>query len=142
MRRLTAAGVALLTGLAPAAPRLKDPPLAGEWLLVEVNGQPAHGFETVETFTPDGTIRAHTRMADGRVIDARTRYKVDRAARPARIDLTDGPTGQPAEGIFRVEGDTLKICVRHGPGSRPAEFKPGGDGEPSVLVYKRVKPKD
>lgn len=142
MWRLATAGVVAWAGAAAAAPALKDPPLAGEWRLVEIDGRPPDGFETTEAFGPDGTYRSHTRMADGRVIESRARYTTDRAARPARIDLTDGPSGEPAEGIFQIEGDTLTACVRHGRGSRPTAFKADPGGGASVFVFKRVKPKD
>ena len=96
MRRLTAAGVVALAGAALAAPNLKDPPLAGEWRLAEIDGRPPDGFETVEVFGPDGSRRAHTRMADGRVIESRARYTTDRAARPPGSTCPAGrPAGRP-----------------------------------------------
>jgi uncharacterized protein (TIGR03067 family) len=100
------------------------------------------------TFAP-GAFR-FTFAADGRLVQssggAETigRYQVDASASPAAIDLFSPPTKRsdsagPGLGIFRVNGDTLEICVRSGPGERPAAFTAGEGSGATLMTFKRVK---
>ena len=45
------------------------------------------------------------------------------------------------EGIYRLQGDRLEICVAHHPNARPTEFRVDKDHEWQwLLVYRRVPP--
>jgi len=65
------------------------------------------------------------------------------SADPPAIDLTatSGPDrGKVHRGIYKVDGDTLVLCLG-GPGQeRPREFRsPAGSGH-ALIILKRVKP--
>jgi uncharacterized protein (TIGR03067 family) len=143
MYRLTAAVVMLLTGLALAAPRLKDPPkktspLVGQWRLVLMNGSEP-GYSMDMEYLADGTA---IRLRDKTHSDEyRSRYTTDTSTNPAQLDYLYNEAGKPpALCIFKVEGDTLTICYSTGEDrSRPKEF-----GQPRTMlqVLKRIKLKD
>jgi uncharacterized protein (TIGR03067 family) len=62
--------------------------------------------------------------------------KLDPAKKPAEIDLTplDGKNkGQTFQGIYKLEGDKLTICVTRPGGGRPKEFATKA-GSGTVLV--------
>jgi uncharacterized protein (TIGR03067 family) len=147
MWRVVLAGV--VAASASAAPRLKDPPqtaIIGDWVAV---GSQKDGVTV--TFAP-GTIR-FAFEAGGRWVQSPGRsetigwYLVDASASLAAIDMflpptrpTDRPV--PGLGIFRVNGDTLEICVRSGPGERPADFAAGEGSGATLMTFKRVKRKE
>jgi RNA polymerase sigma factor (sigma-70 family) len=66
-------------------------------------------------------------------------YKLDLAVKPKTIDIiTD--QGDGADGIYKLEGDTLTICIPYVPRmERPTEFVSKEDSDTSLIVLKRVK---
>jgi uncharacterized protein (TIGR03067 family) len=73
---------------------------------------------------------------DDKVTEEAT-FVLDPAKKPPTIDLTAtaGPgKGKVAYGIYRIEGDTLTLCIGD---KRPSEFK--GQGTAGLLQFKRVK---
>ena len=50
---------------------------------------------------------------------------------------------KPVLGIYEVNGDELKICLRHGlsAGGRPSEFSSKPDTSLILIVFKRAKAK-
>lgn len=69
--------------------------------------------------------------------DMEGEFKMDPAAKPKSIDLS--MMGKTANGIYELDGDTLKLCIAEPPGSaRPTEMKPDGKGI-AVVTLKRVK---
>ena len=77
---------------------------------------------------------------------AKSRFEVDPGRSPKTIDMTgvEGPgQGKTAEGIYKIEGERLTICLPGGKGdspagrARPAEFS-GGE-HMSLVVLERIK---
>jgi uncharacterized protein (TIGR03067 family) len=140
VNRLTTTVVVMLAELAPAAPRLKDPPkqtppIVGKWRLVSIFGQkPASGW-TMEYFADGRAVRTN----DNNSPEFWCRYNSDTSTDPARLDYLHDYR-PPGLCIFKVEGDTLTVCyLESDRKERPKAF-----GEPSILeqVFKRVKPQD
>jgi uncharacterized protein (TIGR03067 family) len=71
-------------------------------------------------------------------------FKIDPAKKPKQIDLVaeDGPEkGKKVEGIYQIEGDTLKLAIvpPDGGGKRPENFNAGGDSTAVVMTFQRAK---
>jgi len=136
--------------LASAAPALKDrppkePPIVGEWLRVghtqagtpvAPDHEPHHQVFTAEgewQYTyggrPDGT-RGKSFVTDPR-------------QSPPTIDISLSAGGKANwRGIYKVEGDTLTLCLVTGDRDRPKTFESTADQPTTVWVFTRVKPKD
>ena len=120
---------------ATAAPRLKDPPakerasIVGEW--VQDHGGRWHEF------TAGGEVRV------GDVAGPRTtRYATDGQTSPAGLDLTHRDKKATWHGIYKIEGNTLTICLSlHAGEPRPTSFERSDDPPVSLQTYTRVKPK-
>jgi uncharacterized protein (TIGR03067 family) len=138
-----AAGSLPADGRGPSRDAFRDaatvPTLEGEWEVVSV----LHGGESGNERDTRITIR------DGRMAvqerGARRKeeygYRLPRAHTPAgAIDLvvTEGPQkGQVFPGIYRAEGNALRLCVRPEPGAaRPAALA-APKGSPDVLITLR-----
>jgi len=75
--------------------------------------------------------------------DHQREFTIDPAESPKHIDMTrqfeDRKDTFP--GIYKIDGDTLKLCVDDFGRDRPAEFKTTKDTPShSLLVFKRAKP--
>jgi uncharacterized protein (TIGR03067 family) len=134
-----------------AAPGLKDPPkdpsgLVGDWVYEKImiaggdGPDPPKGLTM--TFTPDGMTAVHSGSEKPRF----TPYKVDPKKDPPEIDFVPSPTspGTPVRyGIYRIDGDTLTLCVTDGDNTtRPAAFEPPPGTQGGMITLKRVKKKD
>jgi uncharacterized protein (TIGR03067 family) len=67
-------------------------------------------------------------------------YQHREAKTPWEIDLTEvkgGPQGLTIKGIYRIDGDTLKLAFSIG-GTRPKTFT-SSDNESGVIIFKRKK---
>jgi uncharacterized protein (TIGR03067 family) len=76
-----------------------------------------------------------------RATDSRP-FKIDSRKKPGTIDLrsTEGRIrGQTAEGIFEVDGETLRLGLVDPGKPRPMKFTSEGGLGHHVLVYKRQK---
>ena len=135
-------GVVLAVG-APGdkeAPKKGPPSIVGEW-----DGEKAvRGGQ--ERPIPDGGVKA-TFTADGKLIfkegnkdPEEGSYKVDAKKDPAEIDLTPPREDGTLIGIYKIDGDTLTICLSEkGSADRPTKFE-SPDGTNIMLVtMKRVK---
>jgi uncharacterized protein (TIGR03067 family) len=88
--------------------------LVGIWACASgVNDGKALAEETVQklrlTLTKDGGYKTER----GKQVLFDSTYKIDAGKQPKHIDLIgteEENTGKPAQGIYVLEGDTLKIC--------------------------------
>ena len=140
----------LLTALALAvgAPGPKDPPkkdvnpLLGAWVgeKAETGGMPLPvGGMTME-FKPGGKVV----MADGGKPPEEGGYTADPKKDPPEIDLTAPAAGGKAVtmlGIYKVEGDTLTLCLA-AVGGRPTKFESAAGQATLLLTFKRAKKKE
>lgn len=137
-----------LTSFLAAADEAKDvaakkerEKLAGTWKIVsaERDGQADKGSQNaVVTFTADGKLTV--KLAEGESGDGT--YKLDPSKKPKAIDYTPnfGPDkGKLHEGIYALEGETLKICRSDPSKPRPTEFATKVDSGQMLLVLKREK---
>jgi uncharacterized protein (TIGR03067 family) len=127
-----------------SAPTLKDrpedDPLIGRWAdtSLVVDGRPDPQWRGGECeFRLGGR---QVLYSDGAEVPGGPRtYKTDPRARPATIDLTEGD--RTYLGIYKVEGDTLTLSIRHDRrGPRPTDFGPARGV--MTRTFTRVKPKD
>jgi uncharacterized protein (TIGR03067 family) len=110
--------------------------MQGEWVISR-----AHNRGVVEevggasVWTIKGDVLTTSR--DGKIVS--TCYiRLDGRTRPGSIDLHNKREGDadPAPGRYRVDGDTLTVCI--GPGVRPRDLSGFGPSN-GVWVYKRKK---
>jgi uncharacterized protein (TIGR03067 family) len=148
----TLLGLALVV----AAPNLKDEPkkvpeIVGQWVVekMSVGGKEAGRTPTdmVYEFTADGQWLI---KRDGVLNKTPPReIKYDTKAKPATIDVIyttaapgKGGISRDMHGIYKVEGDTLTICLSPSGGERPTKFD-SDQGTPVMLMtLTRVKKKD
>jgi uncharacterized protein (TIGR03067 family) len=139
---------AMLLGvvLAVVAPGDKDatkkeaPTLVGEW-----DGEKAvrggkerpvpEGGITV-TFTKDGKLL----FKEGTKDSTEGSYKVDAKKDPAEIDLTPPKEEGTMLGIYKIDGDTLTICLSEkGSTDRPTRFESPEGTNFMLITLKRIK---
>lgn len=115
--------------------------LAGTWKVTsaERDGQPdKRSQNALTTFQADGKFTV--KFTDGTGGDGT--FTLDPTKKPRAVDYTlnYGPDkGKLHEGIYELEGDTLKIC-RSEPGKpRPTEFATKTDSGHMLLVLRREK---
>jgi uncharacterized protein (TIGR03067 family) len=117
--------------------------LVGTWACASgVNDGKALGEETVQkvrlTLTKDGGYKTER----GKQVLFDSTYKIDASKRPKHIDLigTEGENvGKAAQGIYVLEGDTLKICYTMPGKERPKEFESTPGSGATLVVWKRLK---
>lgn len=137
-------GLALtLSAPGPKEAPKKNPPHIGSWKLetLTLGGQalplPDAEKKTI-TFTADGKI---LRDEGGKTEDGGT-YSVDLKKSPCEIDVVEGAgakKGQMSKGIFKVDGDTLTVCVPIGDETRPTSFESPAGSRYILFTAKRVK---
>jgi uncharacterized protein (TIGR03067 family) len=140
----------LALAFTPAAPKAKDPPkkeapsLVGEWVAEQVvmGGKevPAGaGLDGLRmTFAADGTT---TVRITGQKPEAGT-YTADPKKNPAEIDLLPaaGKAEPPGLGVYKLDGDTLVLCVATGNGAeRPKRVESPGGSQALLITLKRAK---
>jgi uncharacterized protein (TIGR03067 family) len=140
---------AVLIGLALTlgAPGVKDTPkkdpasIVGEW----VGEKAVSGGK--EKPVPEGGI-SFTFTADGKLMvtegkrekpDAGS-YKIDSKKNPAEIDIMPPPDKKEPtiHGIYKIDGDTLTICIGHET-DRPTKFESPEGAKTMLMILKRAK---
>src|SRR4051794_27348654 len=91
-------------GLAPAAPKLKDPPTTGRMNLVGC--WVPHDGGRLQEFTDGGVL-----LVGEEPSREPPRYVINTKTNPAEFDLTHPGNDVTWRGICKVEGDTLSICI-------------------------------
>jgi uncharacterized protein (TIGR03067 family) len=142
--RTRSVGVLIVTALALAAghragagPEKGPAPLQGTWKVVslEIDGEVREFPETPLRWVIKGNkvLYAGAPLAD---------LTVDPATTPKNIDLGFLKPKRTYEGIYAVEGDTLKVCVNRrteGVKERPLDFATKGKPDMRLLVFQRQK---
>ncbi len=119
--------------------------LQGTWQIVSEENNEKEGTEEAikgaQLIVKDATWKLQ--KAEKIVFTAEVALGADR--KPKTFDLVIGEKEKKTtiQGIYEVDGDTLKTCIRLGEGERPKEFSTKGGKKESALVlsvYKRQKP--
>jgi uncharacterized protein (TIGR03067 family) len=117
--------------------------LLGTWEVTAsvINGESAPADELLNmviVFTPD---LLKTRTLKG---TDRQKYKLDPARTPKEIDLNSPDPDAPAEvthfeGIYDLNGDSLRICLAKPGTPRPGQFTAPAGSERFIVVLQRQK---
>jgi uncharacterized protein (TIGR03067 family) len=136
----------LALSLPLGAPALKDPPtkmpsIVGEWVRIghTQTGQPvAVGRENHhQVFTAEGEWVYW--YGDGRAQPGGKTYAIDIKQSPPTIDIFLNPAKDDGwRGIYKIEKDTLTLCLIKIPGQRPKTFESSADKPTNVWVFQRV----
>jgi len=122
------------------APKKEAPTVVGEW---DSEKAVQGGMERP---LPDGGIKI-TFTTDGKFLfkkganDEQTgSYKADATKSPSEIDITPPNEDAPHIGIFKIDGDTLTICLADkGSTDRPTKFESPDGTKIMLITLKRVK---
>lgn len=140
----------LALSLPVGAPNLKDrppkePPIVGEWVRVDhiqagtpvKLDNPSHR----QVFREDGGWEYY--YGDNKTHSEQMGFVTNARQSPAAIDLyRDRSRAEGWRGIYKIEKDTLTLCLVNTPGERPKAFESSADRQTTVWVFKRVTPKD
>ena len=143
---LTAVGLALLVGTpAPKeAPKKADvPSIVGEWECSSFMGggraatpNELSQIAIVMEFTADGKFRSQ----EGKARHT-GKYTINASKDPAELDYAAGGIAKGNHGIYKVDKDTLTICVAEGGGVRPTKFESPAGTRIMLLTFTRVEKK-
>jgi uncharacterized protein (TIGR03067 family) len=135
--------------LAPAAPALKDrppkePPIIGEWFRVGHTEAgkpvPTDRENHRQVFRADG---AWEYSYGGGQPNGGMRFVTDPKQSPPTVDIQINAAGMAHyRGIYKVEGETLTLCLVTGDRERPRAFESSPDRPTTIWVFTRVKSKD
>ena len=140
-------GLALTVG-APAAkepPKKESPTIVGEWTGEKATAggkdKPVPPGGVIFVFTADGMLM----VKEGGRVDAKAGgFTHDPKKTPAEIDLVEPGGKGSILGIYKIEGDTLPLCILGGnvaggaPG-RPSKFESPEGSQTMLMTFKRVK---
>jgi uncharacterized protein (TIGR03067 family) len=138
-------GAAMLTAAAPAGDKDAGDldKLQGDWVTKSfvMDGGPL----PKEKQFPDRlmTIKgdAFSEFRNGKVA-VRGTIKVDTSKTPKWLDATfkeGGPVGETIEGIYELDGDSLKVCIGTPETDRPTKFGSTTGSKLRLIQYERKK---
>jgi uncharacterized protein (TIGR03067 family) len=136
---LLALAVLVAAPAAKDAPKKDPPALVGEWAVESTveNGKP--------TDPPAGATWAFT--ADRKsvltvkgIVEFEITYEADPKRTPSWLDMPDWPSGKGARGIYKVEKDTLTLCLVEEDQERPTAFGSPAGSKILLVTLTRVKP--
>ena len=143
------AAAVIVLSVSVTAPQLKDkspkePPIFGDWLRVghtEAGAPVAPDREPHrQVFKTDGEWEYY--YGDKGAPGGKS-FAVDPRQSPPTIDISiNSGASTHYRGIYKVEGDTLTLCLVTGDRDRPKAFESTQDRPTTIWVFKRIKPKD
>lgn len=118
--------------------------LQGSWTAesMVINGMraPLDVIKRMKFTFRDGKLFVQGNFENGR--EDECVYTLDSKASPKQLDFTPPMEKKPVLGIYELNGDTWKLCLRHAGSDkgRPTELASKLDSECVLLVLKRQKP--
>jgi len=143
MNWLPAFGIALTV----TAPNKEDPKksetpsIVGEWQCTKLVGggqefpDPKEVAQLGFEFTADGKCRCHFGN------DLEGPYTTDMTKDPAVLEFKDSKTEKKRQMIYKVEKDTLTICLAEGNAERPTKFESPAGTSIMLMTFRRVEKK-
>ncbi len=100
---------------------------------------------TVALEIKGNAVAARWTRGDGGEVDLKGEMRVNEQASPKTVDFFGfkDASGDPMKdnlGLYAFDGDQIKICLGGAGNERPAEWKAGEGGPPTLLVFARKKP--
>jgi uncharacterized protein (TIGR03067 family) len=111
--------------------------LQGSWKVdsAEADGKPFDKLKEAKFVFDRNTF---TVTVNG--MDEKNTYKVQPDAKPPAFTFEHARGEKPINGIYQLEGETFKLCIRTKPElPAPTEFKTKADSAALLLVLKKVK---
>jgi uncharacterized protein (TIGR03067 family) len=122
-------------------PRDDDAALCGAWACTAavVDGKPLSDAVVKELRLTIDPHRYRTERGGEVLFDST--YRIDPSKRPRQIEMTateGDAAGQPALGIYALEGDTLRMCYVMPGGARPKTFESAPGSKAFLVTWKRT----
>lgn len=92
-----------------------------ESLILNGNALPANAFENLTIRFKDGAMVLETAM-NGETKTSKLPVKIDASFDPGLFDVTPENDNKTLEGIYKFEGERLKLCVNTTGQNRPTEM--------------------
>ena len=118
--------------------------MAGTWRAVSVerDGKAAPGEALKElVMTRDVSGKVVIRRREMVVLESMVK-KLDPSKKPKTIDMEQvvgEHKGKIIQGIYEIDGDTLRVCLAQPGKERPTEFSAKAGSSNALAVYKREK---
>jgi uncharacterized protein (TIGR03067 family) len=117
--------------------------LEGQWSCVSaiVNGKPLSDSKVSRLRLTLTRERYKTEESSEVLFDST--YSIDRTTTPKQITMigTEGDlAGKEAQGIYAIDGETLRICYTMPGHARPKAFESNPGSKAYLIVWKRQKP--
>jgi uncharacterized protein (TIGR03067 family) len=95
---------------------------------------------SVHEYTPDGK---RVLNLGGTIEEGRT-YELQPKTGPTAVDLTRklGDTTDHFQAIYKIEKDTLILCIGRPNGDRPTRFESTNENQWVLMTFKRVEKKE